>query len=89
MESYISINSNFFNSGYIEFELEHPNEGSQDIEFTNSRINAFYIHFKIIDVEDEETNDRTLAPLMINDETVNYSHNKGNFISKLRDRPVK
>jgi hypothetical protein len=26
---------------------------------------------------------------MINDETVNYSHNKGNFISKLRDRPVK
>ena len=89
MESFISINSNFFNSGYIEFELEHPNEGSQDIEFTNSRNNAFYIHFKIIDVEDEETNDRTLAPLMINDETVNYSHNKGNFISKLRDRPVK
>jgi hypothetical protein len=39
--------------------------------------------------EDEETNDRTLAPLMINDETVNYSHNKGNFISKLRDRPIK
>jgi len=75
MESFISINSNFFNSGYIEF--------------TNSRNNAFYIHFKIIDVEDEETNDRTLAPLMINDETVNYSHNKGNFISKLRDRPVK
>jgi hypothetical protein len=72
-----------------KFELEYPNEGSADIDFTNARNNPFYIHFKIIDVEDEETNDRTLAPLMINDETVNYSHNKGNFVSKLRDRPVK
>ncbi len=89
MESFISINSRFLNSGYIEFELEHPNGGSQDIDFTNSRNNSFYIHFKIIVVEDEETNDRTLAPLMINDETVNYSHNKENFVSKLRDRPVK
>ncbi len=41
MESYISINSSFFDSGYIEFELEHPNQGSQDIEFTNTRNNAF------------------------------------------------
>ena len=87
MESYISINSNFFNSGYIEFELEHPNEGSQDIDFTNAKNNAFYIHFKIVDIEDEQTQDRTLAPLAINDETINYGHNKGNLISKLRDRP--
>jgi hypothetical protein len=89
MESYISINPNFFNASYIEFELEHPNEGSQDIEFTNTRNNAFYIHFKIIDVEDEETQDRTLAPLLINDETINYGHNKGNHIPTLRDRPIK
>ena len=41
MESYIGINSKFFDSGYIEFELEHPNQGSQDIEFTNTRNNAF------------------------------------------------
>jgi hypothetical protein len=61
----------------------------QDIEFTNTRNNAFYIHFKIIDVEDEETQDRTLAPLLINDETINYGHNKGNHIPTLRDRPIK
>ena len=86
MESFICINSNFFNSGYIEFELEHPNEGSQDIEFTNSRNNAFYIHFKIIDVEDEQTLDRNLAPLIINDATINYGHNNGRNISMLKDR---
>ena len=50
MESYISINPNFFNSGFIEFELEHPNEGSQDVDFTNAKNNAFYIHFKIVDI---------------------------------------
>ena len=38
---------------YIEFELEHPNEGSQDIDFTNTRNNAFYIHFKIVDIANE------------------------------------
>ncbi len=41
MESYISINSNFFNSGYIEFELEHPNEGSQDIDSQTQKL-MFY-----------------------------------------------
>jgi hypothetical protein len=40
-----------------------------------------------IDVEDEETQDRTLAPLFINDETISYGHKKGNLVSKLRDRP--
>jgi hypothetical protein len=89
MKSYISINSNFFNSGYIEFELEHPNEGSQDIDFTNSKNNAFYIQFKIIDVEDELTQDRTLAPLATNNETVKYGHNIENTIPTLRDRPIK
>jgi hypothetical protein len=89
LESYISVNPNFLNAGYIEFELEHPNEGSQDIDFTNTRNNAFYIHFKIVDVEDEVTQDGTLAPLLINDATINYGHNKGNFISQLRDRPLK
>jgi hypothetical protein len=80
MESYISINSNFFNSGYIEFELEHPNEGSQDIDFTNAKNNAFYIHFKIIDIEDEQTKDFNIAPLAINDDTIKYGHNIGNKI---------
>jgi hypothetical protein len=89
LESYISINPNFFNAGYIEFELEHPNEGSQDIDFTNTRNNAFYIHFKIVDIEDEQTQDRTLAPPVINDATINNGHNIGNFISKLKDRPLK
>jgi hypothetical protein len=35
-------------ASYIEFELEHPNEGSQDIEFTNTSNNAFYIHLKLL-----------------------------------------
>ncbi len=47
--------------------------------------NAFYIHFKIVDIENEETQDRTLAPLAINDETIYYGHNNGNLISKLRE----
>jgi hypothetical protein len=64
MESCISINPNFLNAGYIEFELEYPNEGSADIDFTNARNNPFYIHFKIIDVEDEQTQDLNLAPLL-------------------------
>ncbi len=62
------------NAGYIEFQLEHPNEGSQDIEFTNSRNSAFYIHFKMIDVEDEEIQDRTLAALVIDDATIIFGH---------------
>ena len=89
IDSYISINPNFLNSGYIEFELEHPNEGSQDIDFTNTRNNAFYIYFKIVDIEDEQTQDRTLAPPAINDATINNGHNIGNFVSKLKDRPLK
>jgi hypothetical protein len=39
----------FLNCGYIE--SEHPNEGPQDINFTNTRNNVFYIHLKIIDDE--------------------------------------
>ena len=89
LESYISINPNFFNAGYIEFELEHPDEGSQDIDVTNTRNNVFYIYFKIVDIEDEQTQDRTLASLSINDETVKYGHNIGNLVSRLNDRPLK
>ena len=89
METYISINPNFLNAGYIEFELEYPNEGSADIDFTNARNNPFYIHFKIIDVEDEQTQDLNLAPLLKNDDIINYGHNKGNHIPMLRDRPIK
>jgi hypothetical protein len=85
METYISINPNFFNAGYIEFELEYPNEGSADIDFTNARNNPFYIHFKIIDVEDEQTQDLNLAPLLKNDDIINFGHNKGNHIPMLRD----
>ena len=89
LENYININPNFFNSGYIEFELEHPNEGSQDIDFTNARNNAFYICFKIVDVEDEQTQDRTLAPLSINDEMVKYGHNIGSITSTRSDKQLK
>ena len=88
IDSYISINPNFLNSGYIEFELEHPNEGSQDIDFTNSKNNAFYVHFKIVDIEDEQTQDRTLAPLAINDNTVKYGHNIGSITSMRSDKQL-
>ncbi len=46
----------------------------------------FCIHFKIIDVEDEETQGKTLAPLVINDATIKNGHNSGNLVSKLKDR---
>jgi hypothetical protein len=88
-ENRISINPNFLNAGYIEFELEYPNEGSADMDFTNAKNNTFYIHFKIIDVEDEETQDRNIAPLLKNDSVINYGHNIGNTIPMLRDRPIK
>jgi hypothetical protein len=86
IESYISIGSNFLSNGYIEFEIEHPNEGSNDIDFTQSRNNAFYIYFKIVDVETETTQDNNLAPQNINDSVVRNGHNIGNDIPKLRDR---
>ena len=89
MESYISIGSNFLSNGYIEFEIEHPNEGSNDIDFTQSRNNAFYIYFKIVDVETETTQDNNLAPQNINDSVVRNGHNIGNDIPKLRDRMFK
>ena len=88
IDSYININPNFLNSGFIEFELEHPNEGSQDIDFTNAKNNAFYIHFKIVDIEDEQTQDRTLAPLAINDNTVKYGHNIGSITSMRSDKQL-
>ena len=69
--------------------MEHPNEGSQDIDFTNARNNAFYICFKIVDVEDEQTQDRTLAPLSINDEMVKYGHNIGSITSTRSDKQLK
>ena len=34
-----------------------------------------------IDIEDEQTQDTTLAPLLMNDETISYGHNKGNLIA--------
>jgi len=45
--------------------------------------------FYIIDVEDEQTQDRSLAPLFINDATVNYGDNIGNNISLPKDRQKK
>ena len=48
IDNYISINSNFISNGYIEFELEHPNEGSQDIDFTNAKIMHFIYILKLL-----------------------------------------
>ena len=89
MESLISIGTNFLSNGYIEFEIEHPNEGSNDVDFTQSRNNAFYIYFKIVDIEDEQTQDLNLAPFNRNDGTVYNAHNNGNSIPTLRDRNFK
>ncbi len=30
-----------------------------------------------------------LAPLLINDQTISYGHNKGNMVSKLKDSNLK
>ena len=87
-ENSISINSNFLKSGYIEFEFEFPGVAT-DIDFTDVNNKSFYIHFKIVDVEDEQTQDNTLAPLLINDQTINYGHNKGNMVSRLKDSNFK
>ena len=46
-------------------------------------------YFKIVDIEDEVTQDRTLAPLLFNDATINCGHTKGNLVPKLGDRPLK
>ena len=43
MESLISIGTIFESNGYIEFEIEHPNEGSNDVDFTQSKNNAFFL----------------------------------------------
>jgi hypothetical protein len=88
IEHFISINQNFLKAGYIEFEFEFPGVGT-DIDFTDVNNKPFYIHFKIVDVEDEETQDRNIAPFVQNDSTINYAHNNGNCIPMLRDRPIK
>ncbi len=89
IESYISIGSNFLSNGYIEFEIEYPNEGTTDVNFTVSKNNAFYIYFKIVDIEDETTKDINLAPLNISDSVISNGHNVGNKIPVLRDRQFK
>ena len=89
IESYISIGSNFLSNGYIEFEIEYPNESTTDVNFTVSKNNAFYIYFKIVNIEDEQTSDVNLAPLNINESAVRNGHNIGNDIPKLRDRMFK
>ena len=89
LESYISIGSNFLSNGYIEFEIEYPNESSTDVSFTTSKNNSFYIYFKIVDIEDETTQDQNLALLNINDSVIKNGHNVGNDIPKLRDRMYK
>jgi hypothetical protein len=89
IESYISISSNFLSNGFIEFEIEYPNETTADVNFTVSKNNAFYIYFKIVDIEDEKTQDINLAPLNINDSVVSNGHNVGNQIPNLRDRKFK
>jgi hypothetical protein len=85
IESYISISSNFLSNGYIEFEIEYPNESTTDVNFTVSKNNAFYIYFKIVDIEDEKTQDQNLAALNINDSVVSNGHNIGSQKSILQN----
>ena len=89
IESYISIGSNFLSNGYIEFEIEYPNETTADVNFTVSKNNEFYVYFKIVDIEDETTQDINLAPLNINDSVVSNGHNVGSQRPTLHDRNFK
>lgn len=57
----LSIPSNFLSRGFIEMEFEVPSQTVTAITF-NSAMASFYTSLIIIDVDEEITQDNTLAP---------------------------
>ena len=72
-------------NGFIEFEIEYPNESLTDVSFTQSKNSTDNVYFKIVGLQTETAQDTNLAPLHINDSVVSIGHNVGNQIQTLRD----
>ena len=70
----VNIPSNFLSNGYIDMELEFPNQTTSYIDFiTNYPLYNFYIIFVIVDEDLEITNDTVLAPpINMNNYHINY-----------------
>jgi hypothetical protein len=59
----INVPSGFLSNGYIDIELEIPNQTTTAIDFiTSNPLSDFYINFIIVDEDLEITNDTGLAP---------------------------
>ena len=72
-------------NGFIEFEIEYPNESLTDVSFTQSKNSTDNVYFKIVGLQTETAQDTNLAPLHINGSVVSIGHNVGNQILTLRD----
>ncbi len=59
----INVPHNFLNLGYIDIELERPNQTTTAIDYiTDNPLNNLYINLDIIDEDPEITTDTILAP---------------------------
>ena len=57
----LNVPSNFLQNGYIDVQIESPVVTTNIDFFTSSPLNKFFISLIIIDEDDEETQDETLA----------------------------
>ena len=57
----LNVPSNFLQNGYIDIQIESPVVTANIDFFTSSPLNKFFISLIVIDEDDEETQDETLA----------------------------
>ena len=57
----LNVPSNFLQNGYIDIQIESPVVAANIDFFTSNPLNKFFISLIIIDEDDEETQDETLA----------------------------
>ena len=57
----LNVPSNFLQNGFIDVQIESPVVTSNIDFFTSSPLNKFFISLIIIDEDDEETQDESLA----------------------------
>ena len=58
----LNVPSNFLQNGYIDVQLESPVVTSNIDFITGTPLNKFFISLIIVDEDDEQTQDETLAP---------------------------
>ena len=58
----LNVPINFLQNGYIDVQLESPIVAANIDFFTGTPLNKFFLSLIIIDEDDEETQDETLAP---------------------------